>query len=205
MLTRLNFVSRSTASFRTSVLLFQQNVALVNDSPVIAWKSIRNCGYYCNHPFDYDDQLSVSISDCFGNYTPRKLVNAGDVLAAVPAPSGRRLVTIENRTARRDVHVRNDLPRGAINVHVFRGADPLWRRTSLVPQQETVFRFEPTLWIGEAPGVVQGEPLSPAFVGTVLTQLPLFGVASADIVMSGGEPGPDSTPIAFKLSNMERV
>jgi hypothetical protein len=201
----LNFVSRSTASFRTTILLFQQNVALANGSPVIAWKVIRNCGYCCNHPFDYDKQLSISIGDCYGNYSPRKLVNGGDVFAVVPAPSGRRLVAIENRAAQRDVHVRNDLPRGAIDVNVFRGVDLLWRRTSLVPQQETVFRFEPTLWIGEAPDAVRGEQVSPAVVGTVLTQLPLFGVTSADIVMTGGEPGPDSTPIAFKLSNLDRA
>jgi hypothetical protein len=60
----------------------------------------------------------------------------------------------------------------------------------LPPQQRTVFSFPPSLWIGAIPGARQSEPLhahTPQAAPPTL--LSLRGVASADIVMTGGGSG----------------
>jgi hypothetical protein len=37
----------------------------------------------------------------------------------------------------------------------------------------------------------------------VNTQISLLGISSADIVMTGGGPGPESPPFIFSLANVE--
>lgn len=57
-----------------------------------------------------------------------------------------------------------------------------------------------SLWIGVAPPVVEGGSQN-AIIGDIPTILDLAGIASADIIMSGGGPGPDPMPFTFQLAN----
>ena len=41
-----------------------------------------------------------------------------------------------------------------------------------------------------------------AVVSNINTEISLLGIASADIVMTGGGPGANSTPFAFSLQNV---
>jgi hypothetical protein len=58
------------------------------------------------------------------------------------------------------------------------------------------------LWIGVATEVVQGEALSSAVLSNVNQDLPLQGIASADIVMTGGGTDSNSTSYVFALENV---
>ncbi|MBT9441299.1 MAG: hypothetical protein IV087_05435 [Acidovorax sp.] len=44
--------------------------------------------------------------------------------------------------------------------------------------------------------------MNSAIISNINTELSLLGIASADIVMTGGGPGANSTPFAFNLENI---
>lgn len=91
---------------------------------------------------------------------------------------------------------------GAVNAWIYRDGKLQAAQTGLAPQQKAVFEFQPTLWIGVAPDASQGQAMDPAIVSDINTELSLLGVASADIVMTGGGPGADSPAFAFHLENV---
>ena len=70
------------------------------------------------------------------------------------------------------------------------------------PGQQAVFEFKPSIWIGTASQVTQGEVLHPSVLSEVSTELSLQGIASADIVMTGGGPGENAPPFAFSMQNI---
>jgi hypothetical protein len=53
-----------------------------------------------------------------------------------------------------------------------------------------------------APQIVQGQVMNSAVVSSINTELSLLGIASADILMTGGGPGASAAPFAFKLQNV---
>jgi hypothetical protein len=50
--------------------------------------------------------------------------------------------------------------------------------------------------------VEEGETINSAILSSLNQQLNLYGIASADIVMSGGGPGRGSAPFTFSLRNV---
>ena len=47
--------------------------------------------------------------------------------------------------------------------------------------------------------------MNAAVVSEVNTEIPLLGIASADLLMMGGGPGPKSIPFRFVLDNVVLV
>ncbi|MBB5606453.1 MULTISPECIES: hypothetical protein [unclassified Janthinobacterium] len=199
---QLNFINRSYDQNNSSVFLFQKNAASRHDELATAWKVIRNCGQNSHHPLVYSTDLQACISDEYGNYSPRKAVRAGELLTVSALPSGRRFAYAGANSNSLDTVVRNDLLRGAINVCVYSQDRLLATKTNVAPGQKAIFQFQPTLWIGAAAQVVEGRALSSAILNDVNTEFSLQGIASADIVMSGGGPGRNALPLQFTLENI---
>jgi len=202
MRTLLNFINRSCDGQDKEIVLFQRNTVANMNELTVAWKVIRYCGFGCHHPFVYADETEVAYSDEFGNFAPRKTAAPGQMFSVVPTPSGRRLVASGDATSPTEIQVLNALPRGAVNINFYRNNQLLTVKPWVAPGQKAVFSFLPTLWIGVASQVVQGEPLSSAILSNVNQELPLQGVASADLVMTGGGAGSDSISYVFALENV---
>jgi hypothetical protein len=100
------------------------------------------------------------------------------------------------------VQLRNDLQKGAINATIYKDGRNLATKTSVAPGQKAVFEFKPTIWIGAVSQVVEGQVMNSAIMSDVNTELSLLGIASADIVMTGGGPGTNSTAFTFNLENV---
>jgi hypothetical protein len=62
--------------------------------------------------------------------------------------------------------------------------------------------MKPTIWIGVVSQVEEGDVMNSAIISDINTELSLLGIASADIVMSGGGAGPSATPFMFTLENI---
>jgi hypothetical protein len=50
--------------------------------------------------------------------------------------------------------------------------------------------------------VQQGDAMSSAIISAINTEINLQGIASADIVMTGGGSGAEAMPFEFKLENI---
>lgn len=204
---QLNFINRSNdVNNNSSVIVFQQNVAEDFGEIAIAWKVIENCGRLDNHPFVYPLNFQVCASDSYGNYTPRLDAVAGMAYEMVKDTSG-DVLTIASTpaTSAEEVEVRNSLNQGAIDAHAYRDGKLLACKTNMAPGQKAVFRFHPRISIGVLPQVVESEAINSAIIKTVNTKINLFGITAADIVMTGGGPGPGSQPFQFHLENINTV
>jgi len=201
---RLQVVNQSNDVNNSEILIFQKNVAPGFSEIAVAWLVIQNLGNGDRHPFTYSYDMYVDASDSYGNFTPQLgpaapgmgfqmvLNTSGDVLQSYS--SGAANVT--------DIDVRNDLSTGSINANIYRSNQLLATKTNVVPGQKATFVFKPTIFIGVVSQIQQGDIIDSAILSSVNTELSLMGIASADIVMSGGGSGSSSVPYTFSLQNV---
>ncbi|HLO94473.1 MAG TPA: hypothetical protein VK195_09155 [Burkholderiaceae bacterium] len=202
MAIKLNFINQSNDLNNSQVVIFQKNVATDFDELAVAWKVIQYCGQGDNHPFIFPMGLTVGASDSYNNYTPQLKAQNGELFKMALTASGDQLVAGGAGSSPKEVQVLNSLPKGAINASCYKDGRLLATKTSVAPQQKAVFQFKPTIWIGVVSQVEEGEVMKSAIISSVNTEISLLGIASADIVMTGGGPGPNSQQFSFHLDNV---
>ncbi len=198
----LNFINQSNDVNNSEIVLFQKNEAPGFSEIAVAWQVIQNCGMGDNHPFQYPMSMYVSASDSYGNFTPQMLANPGDAFQMARTTSGDQLIPAGSSNYVTEVDVRNNLPSGGINANIYKAGKLLATKTNVVPGQMAAFIFIPKLYIGVASQVVEGQLMDSAILSTINTQISLLGVASADIVMTGGGAGTAAQPFQFTLQNV---
>ncbi|PXX42623.1 hypothetical protein [Undibacterium pigrum] len=222
---KLNFINRSSDTNNSSVVIFQKNVATSFDELAIAWKVIEKTGSGDSHAFHFPVFSFIGASDSWGNHTPLQPVQNGAVLQMELTNSGAQLLPVASvdnavqmdfavtanqqevsipdfAASAEQLQVANALPQGALNVSVYKDGTLLAAKTSVVPGEKAVFEFKPTIWVGVASEVEQGQVMNSAIISSINTELSLLGIASADIVMTGGGPGKDAPPLVFTLENI---
>lgn len=198
---QLNFINRSN-QVDPNIVIFQNSFS---NSPTIAWLVIKNCGAREHHPFTYPVAMQVEVMDSDGNYMPRIDTQPGNSFAVTRDDAGDRFARGGTDPEPNFVHVTNELPEGTITANVYKDGRLIESQASLAPGATARFAFISMLWIGDLPVVAQGDVLDRATVETaetVGTFLPLDGLASADIVMTGGGSGATAKPLAFTLQNV---
>jgi hypothetical protein len=90
-------------------------------------------------------------------------------------------------------HVIDDLPAGATQELHY----------DLPTSHPPKVHLPPTIWIGVMSQVTQGEALDAAIAPHGHTEISLSGIASADIIMTGGGPSAASEPFQFALENVK--
>ena len=199
---KLNFINLSNDVNNSEIVIFAKNVAAGFDELPIAWTVIKYCGQGDNHPFTYPMTQTIGASDSWGNYTPRQDAPRGQRFAMVLNSSGDQLVSQGPATSSREIQLLNALPKGAVNALIYKDDRLFAIKTSIVPQQMAVFDFKPTIWIGVASQVEEGDVMNSAIISNINTEISLLGIVSADIVMTGGGTGPNATPFVFTLENV---
>ena len=86
---------------------------------------------------------------------------------------------------------------------IDRAGQLLGTRTSVAPQESAEFEFDDTLIVGVVSQVEQGQVMNSSVVQQLNGELDLSGITSADIVLTGGGPGKDSTALTFELDDVE--
>lgn len=204
MLARLNFINRTDSGHQASILLFQGNASADLPSSTVAWKVIRHCGKDCSHPFLYSSDFEIALSDEFGNYSPRQAAPYGSLFAVTTCALGRQLSRRGAADKNRQIVLRNELARGAVNANIYAAGRLLACRNGIAPGQKALFEFKQTLSIGIATQAEEGQIIDVTGIAGPLTELSLSGVASADIVMSGGA-GNAARLYEFNLDNLQKA
>ena len=200
--TKLNFINQSNDLNDSSVVVFAKNTEANTSELAVAWTVIRNCGQGDNHPFVYPMSMAVAASDSYGNYTPQLPAQYGQLFSMTQGRSGDQLEFAGSGSGANELHVLNALPRGSIDAYVYKAGRVFATKSSLAPGQKAVFQFKPVIWVGVVSEVEEGALLNSAILSDINTEISLFGIASADIVMKGGGAGPYATPFAFTLENI---
>jgi hypothetical protein len=203
---QLNFINQSEDTNNSSIVIFQKNVAEDYNEIAVAWTVIENCGRLDNHPFLYPLQFQVSSSDSYGNFTPMLDAADGQAFEMTKTDSGDvlQLATPPAATSPFEVEIQNNLTMGSISGNITKDGKVLSTKTNIVPGQKAAFQFHPTIWIGAVSQITQGQIMDSAIIQQINTELPLYGISSADIVMTGGGSGKSSSPFKFQLANQDK-
>jgi hypothetical protein len=200
---KLRLVNQSDDHNNSKIVIFQKNVVANFDELAVAWKVIENLGHGWTHSFDFPLDLQVSAEDSYGNSTPLMDTADGQQWTVIRDESGNQLKQSGQATNPTVVQIVNGLAQGTISANIYRDGKLLATKTGLAPQQQAVFQFKPSIFIGVMSQVQEGEVLNSAIMSTVNQQLELYGISSADIVMTGGGPGRGTTPFTFTLQNIK--
>lgn len=199
---KLRFVNKTNDANNSQFVIFQKNVSSNFDELAVAWKVIKYCGQGDYHPFVFPMTMAVGANDCYGNYTPEITAQNGNMYHVVRNQSGDVLEYTGPGSSAKEVQLRNDLPQGAIDCNIYKDSRLLATKTGVAPGQKAVFEFKPTIWIGAVSEVVEGNVMNSAIMSDINTEISLLGIASADIVATGGGPGCNSSPFTFSLENV---
>lgn len=196
----LRFVNASADANNSSIVVFQKNTAASSvDEATVAWQVIENCGIGWTHDFTYEFGLQVAAQDSWGNSVGPLDSGNGVLWRVLKDSSGDQLRLIGQSKPPTEVQIENGLTLGAISAKIYRSGTLLATKTGVAPGQHAGFQFHPIIYIGVISQVTQGKIMDSAIVSTVNTSLNLSGLASADIVMTGGGPGKNSLPFTFTL------
>jgi hypothetical protein len=199
---RLNFFNHSNDANNSEIVIFAKSGATDVEELAVAWTVIENCGQGWSHPFEYPMEVSVGASDSYGNYSPQMTAWNGQAFSVVRTTSGDAIHYTGPASSPNAVEIGNALMQGAVNTQVYRDGRLFAQKTSVAPGQKAAFSFKPTIWIGVASQVQQGQVMNSAIISQINTELSLLGIAQADIIMTGGGPGPSATPFVFTLGNV---
>ncbi len=199
---KLNLINRSNDANNSQIVIFQRNPAAGADDRPVAWRVFGPLGRGDAYPFDYPLSTGISSRDPWGNYTPMMPVENGQLYGVTGTDSGDALSLLGAASSPHEIQCRNDLVQKAIAVSLYKSGK-LWQQSASIPPGQTaVFAFVPTLVVGMVFGMEEGEVMDSTIVSSVDTELSLLGIASADIVMTGGGPGAGSTAFRFTLENV---
>ena len=194
----LQLINKSDNANGLTVLIFQRNATLGHDETVVAWRVVRDLPQDGRDSFFFSDDLSVSASDSWGNFTPQFPVRPGQAYQMVLSVSGDVLQLYSPGASNpSEIDVRNGLSDGAINAQLYRSKELLATKTAIAPGQKASFAFQPTLFFGVVAQMEPGEIIPPSTLPE-LTEISLRGVQSADIVITGGA----GAPYMFTLQNV---
>lgn len=200
--TKLRLINDSNDRNGSEVLIFQKGAEPTANEHTIAWKVIRNLGQGWYHPFTFSNELEVSVRDADRNHAPHMAAAPGQQFAVTLSESGTELSLAGEATSPEEIQIANQLQQGAIDALVLRDGLVAVSKTAVAPGQLASFALRPTIFIGVVSQVSEGQVLDSAIVSAVNTEISLLGIASADIVMTGGGPGAQSMPFQFKLTNV---
>ena len=165
---------------------------------VVAWRLIQQCAPGDSYPFVYPDESTIGYEDSYGNHTRQLTAQLGQQFVAVRTPDGDTIERVDAPGPPAGLVLSNRLPEGAITVGIYKDGLLFASLPGVTPQQEVMIELPSVLWIGAASQIEQGEVFDPAALADITTQLSLPGIASADIVMTGG----GNDPLVFTLTNI---
>lgn len=198
---KLNFINKSNDQNNSQLVIFQKTPAAHPDELAVAWKVIQNCGQGDSHPFALPLDFSVGADKRHAYQPPQPPVIGGQSLKMVLNGEQWQLLAADGSNLPAP-QAANNLSPGAINVSLDKDGQLL---ATNIPQEMSaagVSESKPGLLIGVAPQGSAGETANAAIVAAINAEISLLGIASADIVMTGGGPGPDATPFTFSLENV---
>lgn len=196
----ITFINQSNDTNNSEIVIFQKNVAQSYEELAVAWLVIQNCGRNWSHKFIYPMGLDVGIQDAWGNSSPLFSAENGQSWQVTNSSSGTILALSQDpATLPSQIEVSNMLDQGSINANIYKNGKLLGTHTSVSPGQKAVFEFKPTIWIGVASQVAEGELMNSAILSELNTEISLLGVTKANIIMTGGGAGSTATPFVFTL------
>lgn len=197
---QITFVNQSYDQNNSRIVIFQKNVATNFGEIAVAWRVIKNCGRNWTYKFNYPMNFQIGAQDPFGNVSNLQDAENGQKWDVVRSSSGDILsLDTTQASSLNEVEVKNLLPTGSIDAQIYKDGKLLATKTGVSPMQKAVFEFKPTIWVGVVSEVEEGDIMDSAILTDINSEFSLLGVASADLIMTGGGVGAAAVPFKFTL------
>ncbi len=185
----LTLINRSNDADESHIVIFQKNAAPGAASQVVAWRVVHGLQKEYPYTIMFPTSLQLAAADSYGDSTPQRDVEAGQLGVVVMDASGLEL-QVDAGANPLEIVVRNGLSNGPITATLYRDYMPIVKQTGISLGIEATFEFKPSIWIGVVSQIEEGDIMDAAIVNTVNTELSLMGINNANIIMSGGGAEP---------------
>ncbi|WP_316820428.1 hypothetical protein [Pedobacter gandavensis] len=179
-----NFINRSNSS-DASVVMFQKNVSASADGTAIAYKVIKNARPEEKLPFSFPVNMEIGAKDTDGYESPNAPAEGGDTFMLQRAAGSDSLYKSVSKGNPNEILLYNLLNTGRVDAFLYKEYKVLARQIGITHIHSAVFEIKPSLWIGVTDQVAEGGVMSAGLLSNIKTELPLTGLKSADIVMTG--------------------
>jgi len=194
---KITLIDKTEQQGKTNVVIFRKNVA-DPDAPVVAWKIIETDARRRIHPFTITQRFFVAAQDSWGNVSDLQIAENGQKWNVVRSTSGDVLsLDYQPAASPNEIEIKNALVVGAVSAQIYSDGRLLATKNGLAPQQKAVFGFKPSIWVGVVSQIEEGDIMNSAILAAINTEISLAGITQADLVMTGGGPGPGSQPFEF--------
>lgn len=199
---KLNFINRSSATNNPRLAIFQQSNGGASGEPgALAWRMIGSRAIDDPGPFLLP--LQAQAGGLGADYPPQLGAAARNMDLEMDMDMD--AILRRNRDAIEAAEARGNRQAEPGNASLDSNAMAPVATTTAEPLQDAVSASAPTIRISAVSAMPAGEAMAPAPLSPVDTELSLLGIASADVVITGGGCGPSSTPISFHLENIVRL
>lgn len=199
---RLTFHNQSNDVNNSKVFFYQRNIAASISELPVAWHVIENCGRGDTNTFGFPLNCSVGALDAWNNLTPLRDAVPGQSFEVVRDASGDILRPLGNATSPTEIQVNNNLVQGSYTAGIYRAGKLLARKTSVYPNSMAAFEFRPSIWVGAASQIIEGEEMNSAVLTQSNQEFSLLGIVRATITMHGGGAGATARPLTFTLDDV---
>ncbi len=197
--TELRLVNKSQHILDTEFVIFQKNYAAESDAGTIAWRVIRNLGVASHHTFEFG-RLELGVAKTFRHHSSLMRAKAGDAFRAYELHGGVVAVSNGKSADPATIEVLNNRPEEPISAQCFRDGIGLAIVDNIASGHRALFDIRPEFFIGGVTYVEQGAPMTEKMINYITAKFSIEGVASADIIISGGA---DGQPFDFAMENVE--
>ncbi len=198
---RLNFINRSGDTNNSQILIFGKNPQASLDEIAQAWTAIPAFMRGTTYSVLYPAETGITVQDSYGNFTPMQPAAPGQHFSLVESEEG-NIVEAPAAGQPDQITLSNDLRQGAVSVCLYKGKHLYLSERNVLPEQTAAFRLRPTIWVAVASQSDPDSGSNSAILSSVATEFSLLGLASADIVMTGGGIGANAEPLVFTLENI---
>lgn len=193
MTIQLNFINNSSAN-NSGLVIFLRPVATNPDQMATAWRVIQNCGAGSSHPFTYPMDFQFGSHSDYGNFKPQLPASQGSSLGVYQTEDGRYRLQLS------DTHEFNQQfslsAKSLSHVTDEAGNAAPSHEQAIRTASEPAMSFAVAAMSGDEQLQSEGVPLE------IHADFSLEGIASADIVMTGGYDGETFTPYKLELQNV---
>ncbi|MGD8561337.1 MAG: hypothetical protein PVG03_02330 [Desulfarculaceae bacterium] len=196
----LNLVDNTEHIDNLEVVLFQLNSASADNDSAVAWKVVKSIKQG-THPFTFISSMQAGFSDTYGYTTRRIDVTTGQVFSFVRDETGDNIINTGTTSSPARFEMSNSLETGSVDANIYKDDKLLATESQMSPGQAEAFLFNPVIWIATGSSVQEGQTVSLDSLNNI-TGIPLNGIASADIVITGNGAGPYPDTFEFTLDNI---
>lgn len=211
----ITFINQSYDENNSAIVIFQKNTALnLGESPkvktfhpdenTVAWKVLPNHGRDWTCTFNFPSEIYLAAQDSFGNKTPQEHVTYNQQWNIVQNENGLAIeLDAQQPNHLEQIEVNNALESGSVHAQIYRDGKLLAVKPGIGAGHKVLFGFTPTIWIGIAAGIAEGEIIPANILNTIHTEIALTGMRKAKLIMRGGGTGASAAPYEFFLEPVE--